>query len=723
MPNGSPASAATVMPETNPDTPLGQALAFTVRTGRRVFFIAATAKTPLAGTHGHLDASADVDAIVAMSPDGKRCRYAWRPDPDELVIDTDPQNGYVEGSIDLPATETYGPTPHGGYHYVYARNGYDVHSDADVLKDVGIPGVDFKTETGWLVGYHRHSNGLLRVEAPPWVATAQTRNSPDGERFAMPEILSNGSIDIELTRAAGYLRAGGFSDGEIAAVLPVVNRRAPESTHTQADFDRIARSIGSKPAGELPGVITHGQPAAEKDDDDDPVEATQTAPAFPLEVLPPSLRRLAEEAAHAGAYNPAFVAVPGLAAIGVAIGGSTVVDVQGELWHERPIIWTAVSALTGTAKSAGQKIALRPVMAIDERLRMESKGDLNTWRVAKQAARTVEAKAELAPEPVRKLLILRNPTAEAVGTSLESNPRGLVYAPDELATFFTSFGQYKGGRGSDKETFLSLWDGGPYQVDRVNDGRNIFVRHPIVCVTGGMPPHRLELMRDDDGMLERFLTSCHPDAKLTVPADEQVDPATIVAWDNLINRLHRLRYREGDEPTIVPLAGAARERWRTAIAAINARYESGAIPERLRGLCGKAGRHLARLALELHCAWRAEEKFDPSVIRVEDVDRAAVIFDYFVAHAAAIYVGAENLVGTMATRGLDAAVDRAALLVRSRGGSMRRRDLQNSRRGWRTAAEFASVLRRGVESRVWVEETGEVETAVGKRQAHLVRLV
>src|ERR1019366_364780 len=54
------------------------------------------------------------------------------------------------------------------------------------------------------------------------------------------------------------------------------------------------------------------------------------------------------------------------------------------------------------------------------------------------------------------------------------------------------------------------------------------------------------------------------------------------------------------------------------------RFESGELPERLRGPCGKAARHLARLSLVLHCARMAGAGSRPSVIAVDDVEAAAI---------------------------------------------------------------------------------------------------
>lgn len=246
-------------PAPDANTPLGEALAFTVATGRRVFFIASTAKVPLKGSHGHLDASADPDTIAGMYP-GSDCRWAWRPDADELVIDTDPQNGYLEGSVEFPETETYGPTPHGGQHRVYARNGYDIHSAADVLGDAA-RGVDFKTETGWLVGYHKASNGARRAPAPAWVATAQAPREATGDFRAADgdALIEDGSRNDYLTRYAGR-ESTRHTPTEVRALVRAENVRALRhpldedelSATIDKSIDRWAQPVSA-------GVVTHGK--------------------------------------------------------------------------------------------------------------------------------------------------------------------------------------------------------------------------------------------------------------------------------------------------------------------------------------------------------------------------------------------------------------------------------------------------------------------------------
>src|SRR5262249_9260163 len=118
----------------------------------------------------------------------------------------------------------------------------------------------------------------------------------------------------------------------------------------------------------------------------------------------------------------------------------------------------------GVNKSAAQRTARRPLDAAEKRCRRE-------WDTAKQAW---EAKGEDAeggeprgPRPVLRRVVLDKSTVEATIQVLANNPRGMAVAKNELADLVTSLNQYRpGGRGSDRQFFLNLWDQQPIYKDR-----------------------------------------------------------------------------------------------------------------------------------------------------------------------------------------------------------------------------------------------------------------
>lgn len=99
-------------------------------------------------------------------------------------------------------------------------------------------------------------------------------------------------------------------------------------------------------------------------------------------------------------------------------------------------------------------------------------------------------------------------TVEALVGILENNPRGLLVHKDELAGWVRSMDQYKGGKGSDRQHWLSFWSGDEVVVDRKSRmGEPLIVAKPFVSLFGGIQPSMLgELGAGaEDGLIDRFL--------------------------------------------------------------------------------------------------------------------------------------------------------------------------------------------------------------------------
>ena len=87
---------------------------------------------------------------------------------------------------------------------------------------------------------------------------------------------------------------------------------------------------------------------------------------------------------------------------------------------------------------------------------------------------------------------------------------------DELIGFVRAQNQYKtGGKGADREFWLSAWAGAPAKVTRAkdHDAGPLVIPHPFVGIAGMMCPDALGELRGDnrngdaqsDGFLDRFL--------------------------------------------------------------------------------------------------------------------------------------------------------------------------------------------------------------------------
>jgi hypothetical protein len=93
-----------------------------------------------------------------------------------------------------------------------------------------------------------------------------------------------------------------------------------------------------------------------------------------------------------------------------------------------------------------------------------------------------------------------------------TDPRGAAGDPRRarIAGAGGTASAYRGGRGGDRQAFLSLWAVAPIKVDRKGQ-ESIFITEPVVSVTGGVQPEMLgelaEAAGRRDGFLERILWS------------------------------------------------------------------------------------------------------------------------------------------------------------------------------------------------------------------------
>ena len=83
-------------------------------------------------------------------------------------------------------------------------------------------------------------------------------------------------------------------------------------------------------------------------------------------------------------------------------------------------------------------------------------------------------------------------TVEALVGILEDNPRGLLDYKDELTGWIRGLDQYKGGRGNDRQFWLSIHTNSPVVVDRKSrQGDPVYLDHPFVTLAGGIQPAML----------------------------------------------------------------------------------------------------------------------------------------------------------------------------------------------------------------------------------------
>ena len=184
------------------------------------------------------------------------------------------------------------------------------------------------------------------------------------------------------------------------------------------------------------------------------------AEPFPMDLLPIQARDLAEAAARSIGCPVDFPAVATLAAASGLIGRSATLLVKHG-YFESASLYVALVGDSSDGKSPALEAAMGPIRTIADKLHDEHAATLAEWTKAPDAERGDR------PKPRR--IDTSNPTVEALAPIMARNPRGLIVLPDEFTGLCLSMGQYKSGKGADKQFYLSAWSGSRVVVDRVKD--------------------------------------------------------------------------------------------------------------------------------------------------------------------------------------------------------------------------------------------------------------
>ncbi|MEJ7873612.1 MAG: YfjI family protein, partial [Rubrobacteraceae bacterium] len=378
--------------------------------------------------------------------------------------------------------------------------------------------------------------------------------------------------------------------------------------------------------------------------------ALPEAPSFPVEAMPAACRPLIEESEKALGCAPEMVALPMLAVLSSAIGTSRVVEVKGG-WREWAALFVAVVASPGAMKTPAAKVAKRPAFERQRKLgkhyaeeKDEWKREVRQWEVDKrEAAKSAEPAPEEPEAPSMSRCVASDTTVEALVGILEDNPRGLLVHKDELAGWVRSMDQYKGGKGSDRQHWLSFWSGDEVVVDRKSRmGEPLIVAEPFVSLFGGIQPAMLgELGAGaEDGLMDRFLFA-YPKPRHVRFSYEEVSTESEGRYAALYERLADLPLaidEHGDpNPKPLKLSLEARRLFAERMDSIGAEMLEPGFPARLEGVWSKLRGHLARLSLVLAVCRCLEGGVREERVEREDVEAASALLAYFAAHARRVY--------------------------------------------------------------------------------------
>jgi hypothetical protein len=263
------------------------------------------------------------------------------------------------------------------------------------------------------------------------------------------------------------------------------------------------------------------------------------------------------------------------------------------------------------------------------------------------------------------------------------NPRGLVVISDEITGWVMSMNEYKGGKGSDRQFWLSAWSGEPVKVDRKGSREegSVIVPHPFLNVLGGIQPDMLQLLKNErsleDGFLHRILFCCPEEVPWSGEIGESPSERAEDAWKNAVAKLMRAEpeYREDgtQRPRLVRPAKETKELMKDWYRRHAAERSGENFPGALVGPWSKMRAYYFRLCLVLHhlnvaCNVPGDHDVLSGVAAIDGRE----LVEYFKSHARVVYP-------RLASDREDTFADHVIRWVHGRGGSCRARELITAR--------------------------------------------
>jgi hypothetical protein len=326
----------------------------------------------------------------------------------------------------------------------------------------------------------------------------------------------------------------------------------------------------------------HGEPLETHSDRSDgpgwlpPVAADMGAPAdlwgnetelpvMPPECYPEAIRAYIEDEAEVMGCDPGMLALYCIAICAGCVTDEIRVQVKAasDRWQEAPRVWAMIVGDSGlTMKSPTLDAAISHAWKIERELRVKGGEAMKEYAremqiYAAQEAEYVKkrAKGEPAevpaepPLPIAERMIVGNATLEAISeVLLQQGERGVLVRADELLGIIAGMNQYKGGKGSDRQDWLEMWNGGPHPIDR--KGRAVLVKNWAVSIVGGTQPEaiaRVSANLEADGLLQRF--SIYLPRHSTRGQDREGDPAARRRYHAILDRLAKL----SAQPDLAPV--------------------------------------------------------------------------------------------------------------------------------------------------------------------------
>jgi hypothetical protein len=317
------------------------------------------------------------------------------------------------------------------------------------------------------------------------------------------------------------------------------------------------------------------------------------------------------------------------------------------------ILWVLIIAETGAAKSVIFKLFIKPIMQLQAEIDEQYEQDFERYELELKEYESKPKEERGCPpkQPLPRDLYFQDVTIEALADSISNHPEfGALKASDEFAGDMNALNQYKsGGKGSDRQHLLSLYDGSPIKINRKrgeNSKKRISISKTSVSILGNIQPEVFlqifKAIKAWDGLEARFALVNLPLAEMPPPTGGRCD-LTPMLYD-LYSHLQEF------QPKTYLFDQEAKKIWNDWHLQIE-NQKMSEFNSRLRALLPKARERAARVALTAHCLKAAFSGEIPSeYIPAETLVAAIEYIKWTIGQARLIYAQAGEIENSDASK-------------------------------------------------------------------------
>ncbi len=317
---------------------------------------------------------------------------------------------------------------------------------------------------------------------------------------------------------------------------------------------------------------------------------------------------------------------------------------KGLLYYQNGGLYSMIVGEPGSMKSTVRSVfSIQPLKNLQKRfLQQHEEAESEYLKIKTEYdSLSKQEKAEYYPEGLPKIIDRPNyayidkPTVEAFVHQFNAYPEKRIFLNcDELKGWFDSHDQYKGGKGSDRQAYLEMYDGNPIVCVRAKAEGNIQALKSSLSIFGTTQPDKLqELLQngnDGDGMFSRFLYFHLPSGKAELPKDRTQEESKIVP---LLQGMYEWLITK--PACTYVLSDEAYQRFRAFYSYLGDRSLQSSFPF-MQHIYNKAKGHCARLAMNLHVVdvyLNLDKKGFSNLIDVDVMQKAITLTQYFCGQA------------------------------------------------------------------------------------------